>query len=127
MAGDPCCNNAGGRVRITANGKVWKARSSVTITPVNYERAGGSNQDGSMYVTTKPMPYEGDVTLSDGCGARIEDVMGCPLDVTIECIDIRRIYYFTNAVVVGRPQINTETGEIRGLKINSDQLRYDNI
>jgi hypothetical protein len=121
-----CCYAAGGRVRITANGNIWSARAAVTITPINFERKVESNQDGSIYVTTKPIPAEAEITLSDKCGLDIRDIMGCPIDVTIELIDVRRRYLFSKAVVVGRPKLNTETGEIHGLIITSNVVSQEN-
>lgn len=121
-----CCNAAGGRVIITANGQRWSARSSVTVEPINFERSVGSNQDGTIFVTTKPVPASAEIVLSDSCGMRIEDIMGCPLDVTIELIDVRRRYLFTKAVVVGRPKLDTETGAISGLTITSNAASYEN-
>lgn len=115
-----CCYAAGGRVRITANGKTWAARSSVTVEPINFERKVESNQDGSIFVTTKPMPATAEIVLSDSCDMVLEDVMACPLDVTIELTDVRRRYLFTKAVVVGRPKIDTETGAISGLTITAN-------
>ena len=126
MASSDCCYSAGGRVRITANGNIWSARAAVLITPINYERKVESNQDGTIYTTTKPMPAEAEITLSDSCGMAIEDIMACPLDVTIDLVDVRRQYLFSKAVVVGRPKINTETGEISGLIITSNIVSYQN-
>jgi hypothetical protein len=120
-----CCYSAGGRVRITANGKIWAVRSSVTVNPINFERDVNSNQDGSIYVTTKPVPATAKIVLSDSCGLDINEIMACPLDVTIELIDVRRRYLFTKAVVVGRPEINTETGEISGLTITANVVTQE--
>ncbi len=117
-----CCYASGGRVRITANGKTWAVRSSVTVEPINFERKVESNQDGSIYVTTKPVPATAEITLSDGCDMELQDVMACPLDVTIELVDVRRRYLFTKGVVVGRPKIDTETGAISGLIITSNAV-----
>ncbi len=119
-----CCYAAGGRVRITANGKTWAVRSSVTVEPINFERKVESNQDGSIYVTTKPMPATAEIILSDHCDMAIEEVMTCPLDVTIELIDVRRRYMFTKAVIVGRPKIDTETGAISGLTVTSNDVTW---
>lgn len=121
-----CCYAAGGRVAITANGKKWSARTSVTVEPINFERSVNSNQDGTIYVTTKPMPATAEIVLSDSCGMQIEDIMGCPIDVTIDLTDVRRRYLFTKAVVVGRPKIDTETGAISGLTITSNVANYEN-
>lgn len=126
MAVLDCCNASGGRVVITANGKRWSARSAVTITPINFERTVNANQDGTIYTQTKPIPAEAELSLSDHCGMEIEDIMGCPIDVTIDMIDVRRKYFFTAAVVVGRPQINSESGEIRGLKITANNVKTVN-
>ncbi|MGZ6199187.1 MAG: phage tail tube protein [Vulcanimicrobiaceae bacterium] len=121
-----CCYAAGGRVSITAGGQIWSARSSVTIEPINYERSVNSNQDGTIYTTYKPTPATAEIVLSDACGMKIEDIMGCPIDVTIQLVDVRRTYLFTKAVVVGRPKIDTETGAISGLTITANQVTYTN-
>jgi hypothetical protein len=117
-----CCYAAGGLVRITANGQLWSARSSVTVEPINFERSAASNQDGTIYTTTKPVPATAEIVLSDSCDMKIADIMACPLDVTIELTQVRRRYMFTKAVVVGRPKIDTETGAISGLTITSGNV-----
>lgn len=127
MSAVDCCYAAGGRVRITANGQIWSARAAVTILPINFERKVEANQDGSIYTTTRAVPVEAEITLSDSCGMHIEDIMSCPLDVTIELIDLKRRYLFTKAVVVGRPKLNTETGEISGLTITSNVVQTEKM
>jgi hypothetical protein len=120
-----CCYAAGGRVRITANGKNWSARTSVTVEPINFERKVEANQDGTIYTTTRPMPATAEIVLSDSCDMNLDEIMACPLDVTIELVDVRRRYMFTKAVVVGRPKIDTETGAISGLTITSGNVSQD--
>jgi hypothetical protein len=120
-----CCYASGGRASVSINGILVGVRS-VTITPIPYERSVASNQDGSIYTTFKPMPAEADIVLSDACGMTLEDLMGCPINATIVLIDVKRTYLFTNGVMVGRPTINTETGEIRGLKITANNPTYTN-
>ena len=111
-----CCDNSGGRVEINVGGVRYSARSSVTIRPTPFEREAGANQDNTIYVTTKPMPAEAEVTLSDRCGLKLDDlVAGCHIDVTIRLTDMKRTYLFTRASVVGRPEIDTESGEISGI------------
>ncbi len=127
MAAVDCCYAAGGRVRITANGNIWSARAAVTVMPINFERKVEANQDGSIYTTTKAVPVEAEITLSDSCGMQLADVMSCPLDVTIELIDVKRRYLFTKAVVVGRPKLNTETGEISGLTVTANAVQTENF
>lgn len=123
MSGIPCCDNSGGRVALTMNTdsgpKKFSLRGSVTIRPTTKETEANANADGTMYVTTKAVPAEAEITLSDKCGMKLEDVLGCTIDATIELIDMRRTYLFTRARLVGRPEIKTEDGEISNLKIAS--------
>lgn len=122
-----CCYAAGGRVRITANGNVWSARAAVTIIPINFERKAESNQDGTLFTTTKAMPYSAKFSLSDKCSFNIEEVMACPLDITVELVDVRRRYLLSKSVVVGRPELNSETGEISGIEVVTNTLNQENF
>lgn len=128
MASSPieCCDASGGRVVITANGQTWSARSAVEIMPLNYERTVGSNQDGTIYTQFKPIPAEATFSLSDFCGMKLEDIMACPIDISITLVDVHRTYFFTSALVVGRPSLNSETGEIKGFKATSNNVTYRN-
>lgn len=119
MSDPNCCYAAGGRVSLKINGKPYDVRASVSINVWGFERTAENNQNGSMYVTTKSKPYTAELTFSDGCDVDLEDLKNCSLDVTIELTDLRRTHYFTKAIVVGSPSINTETGEISGLQIAS--------
>ena len=60
-----------------------------------------------------------ELSLSDKCGLRLEDLLRCHIDASVELIDMSRVYLFTNARLVGRPSINSEDGEISGLKLAS--------
>ena len=121
-----CCSASGGRVIITCNGQRWSARSALTVKPTVIERMAGANQDGSLYIHNKPVPAEADLSLSDYCGMDLNTIMTCPLDATLDLIDMRRKYLFTGAIVVGRPEVNTETGEIRNIKITSANVTVVN-
>jgi len=116
-----CCSASGGRATVAINGVIVAPRS-VTVTPWNYERDVKSNQDGTIYTLYKPMPAEADINLSDACGLDIMALQGCPVDVTITLIDVRRTYLFSQGIIAGRPKINTETGEISGLKVTSNTV-----
>lgn len=122
-----CCDSAGGRVTLTINGVKYSTRSAITVRPTNVEREAGANMDGTVYVTTKPMPAEMEFTLSDRCGLALSDLVeNCHVDVTAELIDVKRTYLFSRATVVGRPELDTESGEISGLKIVSFQAQQLN-
>lgn len=119
-----CCDNSGGRIILTVNGKRYHTRGGVTIRPQHKSRDVGANDDGSLYVTTKPEPAEAEFTLSDKCGLNIEDLTdSCYIDATFDMIDMKKKFFFTRASVVGRPEYKTDTGEISGLKIVSALVR----
>lgn len=115
-----CCDNSGGRVIVTIDGVRYSARSSVTIRPTVIEREAHANQDGTIYVTTKPVPAEAEMSIGDRCGLNLDVLQAaCHIDVTIEIVDMNRTYLFTQATVVGRPEIDSESGEIKNLKVAS--------
>lgn len=118
-----CCSNSGSRVYLTFNGQRWDLRGAVTIRPGGVESDAQANADGSMYVTNKAVLWEADITLSDRCGIRLADILRCSVDATFDLIDLDRTYFFTAARVVGRPTINTESGEISGLRVATATAR----
>jgi hypothetical protein len=120
-----CCYASGGRVTVAINGVLVSPRT-VAVIPVNFEREVKSNADGTIYTVNKPMPAEADITLSDACGLDVYALMGCPIDVTIDFLDMHRRYLFTKAVMVGRPKINAEAGEISGLKVTGNTVQTVN-
>lgn len=119
-----CCDNSGGRVALRINGVTYSARTQVVIRPTTIDREAKANQDGTLAITTKPVPAEADITLSDRCGLNLDALVNnCHVDATIEIIDMNRTYLFTKATVVGRPEIDSESGEIKNLKIVSALVR----
>lgn len=97
---------------------------AVTIRPIHFSREVGANQDGTIFVKTKAEPGEAEMSLSDKCGLKLDELMDqCWVDVTIRLVDMRKTYLFTQASIVGRPEIDSESGEIKGLKIASARVR----
>ena len=125
MASTPleCCNAAGGRALVAINGVSVSPRK-VGIMPITLEREAKSNQDGTIYTINKPVPAEADLTLSDACGLDILALMGCPINVTIDLLDVHRRYLFTSGVIVGRPKLETETGEWSNIKVVSQLVSW---
>lgn len=123
---DLCCSNSGTRCILTVHGpngsRRIPVRGTLTVKPTTVETEAGANSDGSIYVTTKPVPAEAELKLSDGCGLTLADLLDCHIDATMELIDIKRTYLWTRARVVGRPSIDTESGEISGLKLVSGNV-----
>ena len=121
-----CCpNNSAGRVFLKINGVKYKIRVGVTVMPTNVEKEADATASGEVFVTVKAVPAKATFTLSDTCGLSLEELSNaCDIDATIKLYDLGgRTYLFTNASVVGRPELNTETGEISGFEIVSDNVR----
>jgi hypothetical protein len=123
-----CCENVGGRVIMTINGRRYKTRGGFTVRPTTFTREVDANDDGSLAVKTKSVPAEAEMRFTDACDFDPSELMGhCTLDVTLDWIDARKKYLFTRAIVVGRPEISSESGEVSGLKVASsfvEMFRY---
>lgn len=119
-----CCDSSGGRVELRIDGIIYSSRAGITLRPTTKEVDSGSNDDGSIYTTTKPVAAEAEFTLGDKCGLELENLVeGCYVDATITFIDMKKTYLMTRASVVGRPEISSDSGEISGLKLVSRTCR----
>ncbi|MEM6495633.1 MAG: phage tail tube protein [Pseudomonadota bacterium] len=119
-----CCISAGGIVRITVDGVVYPVRGSVTVMATEIEREEGSNIDGSIYVTSKPVPPTIEATLSDTCGLSLQQLINVKcVDITVELPEVGRTLILINGTIVGRPQLNPENGEISNVKFVGSKMR----
>lgn len=118
-----CCTS-GGRVVITANGQKWSARTAAKIDYTDNERTVVANQDGSIAVQIKPMPPKATFSISNDCNLDLDSLEACNFDATFDMIDARMKFFFTNATRVGRPSLNTETGEISGIEITAQKCTW---
>lgn len=125
MSNADCCYSSGSRVTFTINGERFSLRGAVTVYPANVTKENGANSDGTMYVTNAAaIPYA-EATLSNTCGLNIVDLMKCSggLNVVADFVDTRQQFVWANAVVLGTPQLNSESGEITGLKWASPNFK----
>jgi hypothetical protein len=117
----------GGRVSIAINGRTFTARSSVSIAPATVERTNGVNRDGTGYSTIAPKLASADISFDRGerSGLVFNDAMLLEdINVTIFEEDARITHFFTSAGWGGTPSIDTESGEVSGLKIETDRNNY---
>lgn len=123
-----CCNSAGGTMELTVNGTVYSVRGSASIMPTNLERSAESNLDGSVFVTSKPVPYMVEFALSDRCLLDLDELMNqtC-VDATITLEQVGRTYIITEGTVIGRPAIDPETGEITGVSMAAANITTINF
>jgi hypothetical protein len=107
------------------NGERYSLRGAVTINPANATKESGANSDGSLYVTVAAAVPSAEATLSNSCGLNVSELLKCSggINVVVDFIDTKQQFYFTNAVIVGTPQLNSESGEISGLRWTSPNFR----
>jgi hypothetical protein len=122
-----CCSNAGGRFALTVHSPTLGTvqldlRGSATIEDTTIETEAHSHSHGGMYVTTKSKPATVELMFSDSCKLRLNDLLNCHIDATLQLIDMGRTYFFTRARLVGKPSLKTEDGEISGLKLASGRV-----
>ena len=114
-----CCEF--GEMHLTVDGQNFSARGEFTIRPTTSEREGGANEDGSIWSTYKRVPAEAEGSL-DGCNLDLEDLWNrCDSIVTFHLRN-GDIYTFRNARMMGRPELNTGTGEVSGFSIMSSEV-----
>ncbi|PZQ86531.1 MAG: hypothetical protein DI534_16510 [Leifsonia xyli] len=113
----------GGRYTIDIGGRRYSGRAEATIRPAQASPETGVNQDATGYVTVSPQLAEIELSFDRGSFAWSEDMILRTVDLTFKEIDAGRTHLLTNANWSGRPEINSATGEVRGMKLASDQYR----
>ncbi|MGU3539981.1 phage tail tube protein [Methylobacterium sp. A54F] len=112
----------GGRFTLDMNGRTYSGRGKASISPARATRENGVNMDGTGYSNVKPKLASLDLTFDRGVGLKWDEAMMLDeLNVTFVETDARVTHLFTNANWSGDPSIDTETGEVSGLKIESDK------
>lgn len=118
---------AGGRITITIGGVRYSPRGKATIKPSQLMHAVQTNHDGTISRSTTAKPAAADLTFDRGkpsSGAqrpKWDQAFMAPFyDVTIAETDVGVLHVFTGASVIGEPVIDTETGEVTGLSIATD-------
>lgn len=121
---DPCCNViAGGRVEISQNGKMFTGKGTVTVRPTLISRDAEAGSNGKMVGTIKPELAEADIVLANLCDADPIEFFdpNCDANYTFYEKDRGIRHLYTGAMVTGRPEIDTLTGEVSGMTVKSDK------
>lgn len=116
-------HQAGGRTRVTINGQTYSCRSAPNIRPARLQNSSYTNHDGSVSFGTMPKPAAAEFSFDVGPAGLDrfnESLMTGFLSITILEIDRGVLHQFTNSRMIGEPSINTETGEVSGLSIETD-------
>ena len=112
----------GGRVSLEINGRRFSVRASAKVMPSTVELENGANMDGSGYSTTKPVLAKLDITFDRGpSGINWTDAFLLQkVNITFQEDDVRATHLFTGGRFSGRPEIDTATGEVSGLSVETD-------
>lgn len=133
MALDPCCNQIiGGEVFISAttpNGP-WKGEGfgEIRIQPSGVERTAGASSGGSIWVVETARAPRAVLSFVNRCKSDPMELFKgrCQLDVVFIEKGRGITHEFTDALTVGNPEINLQTGEVSGIEIvgtyNTDAL-----
>lgn len=114
----------GGRFTLEINSRRFSGRGEATIRPARLTRENGVNMDGSGYSTVKPQLAALELTFDRGVGLLWSDeIMDQEMNVSFEEIDINRTHFFTGARFSGQPSINSASGEVSGLMIETDNYQ----
>lgn len=117
----------GGRISIQITGRNHTARAGVSISPATIERTNEANRDGSGYSTIKAKLASAEISFDRGERSGIiynDEMLLSDFNATIYEEDARITHFFTGAAFGGTPSIDTETGEITGMKIETDRNNY---
>lgn len=114
----------GGRFTLEINGRSFSGRGEAKIKPARAVPEVGVNMDSTAYRTVKPTLAGLDLSFDRGVGLLwTEDMMLQSINVTFVEKDAGRTHLYTNASWSGEPEINTATGEVTGLSIQTDRYQ----
>lgn len=117
----------GGRYSIRCNGQRFSGRGKASIKPARATPKADPNRDGSSYRTVEAKLSTVAMSLDRGSKADNfkwdEAMLLKDVDVTFIEDDAGRTHYFTAGSWVGEPEIDTDTGEVTGMSVASDQYR----
>lgn len=119
--------NAGGFVELTIDGVRYSISGELEIEETNFEAEAQVNQDGTVSRTQKPKPYKFSLSIRDRQGPSIQRLLyrdDARIDVSAIEKQMKRGVLLTGAFATGTPKRNTANGEISGIEIVSDQMRF---
>lgn len=124
-------HQAGGRISITIGGLKYHPRGKAMINPAGLSHGIVTNQDGSVARTTSAQPVTAEFTFDRGeaSGGFARPKWDSAFmrefrDISIREIDTGVTHFFAAATIVGTPSIDTETGEVTGLSIATEEANY---
>lgn len=112
----------GGRITIDFGSTRVSARGEVSIMPNRVTPENGVNQDGTGFTTIKPRLARAEMSFDRGIRIT-DDMLLQSMNVTIRETDTGITHLFTNARLSGDQTLNTVSGEVSGLAVESDSYQ----
>ena len=117
--------NKGGRFTIDINGQRYSGRGKATVIAAAATRENVANNDGTKSSMVKARLPSLELTFDRGVGLKWDEaLMLQDLNVTFVETDAKRTHLFTDASFSGEPSLDTDSGEISGLKIECAGANY---
>ena len=108
----------GGRITFEFAGlRIPPCEGDIIIDPSVTEVSGMANQDGSDAYHQKPKQVGAKVKLRNANGIDWSKIMFLVGNCTITEEDNGRTHLFSRTRLVGKPEVNTATGEVDGLEV----------
>lgn len=121
-------NNTGGRYTLEINGRRFSGRAKATAMTAGVSIENGANQDGTGFRTVKAQLVSLDLTFDRGIKLKWDTAMLLEnLNVTWREDDAKVTHTYTDANWSGTPSLDSETGEVSGLKIECPDAQYQQI
>lgn len=114
-----CCD--WGKMVVTVDGQIVSARGSFTLRPTTDEYEAIPNEDGSMSRMRKPVLAEAEGAIASDC-RDLHKLWGL-CNVTVTFTFSWGSWVFSDASITGRPELNTENGEMSGFKVTAPVAR----
>lgn len=114
----------GGRYTLDIDGVTYSGRAKATIKPSRVSLTSAANMDGTGYSTVKPELAEIDLTFDRGLSLAWDETQILKtMNVTFSEDDFGQTHLLTGARYNGAPSIDSESGEVSGLKLCSDKYQ----
>lgn len=118
-------NTTGGRYELYIGGRKYSGRGTATLMTAGVSLENGANEDGTAYSTVKAQLCSLDLTFDRGVGLKWDAAMILQaVNATFKETDAKVTHLFTDAAFSGTPSLNTESGEVSGLKIECAASNY---
>lgn len=115
----------GGRVTFTfGQTTIPPAEAEIKLSPAVVEVSAKANQDATAAYELKPVLVGAEIDFRNVGDIDWSAIMFQTGNVTITELDNGRTHLFTATRLVGKPEVNVSTGEVKGLKVEGGKYQF---